>query len=264
MEPRVLLYDSAGEGEPLVLLPGGLTGWVSWIPHQDRLSEHRRVIRVQPIHNELGSAGHVGNPEYTGEIERESLRMTLDELGLGIADFAGWSGGGNALLQFTLAYPERVRSITLIEPASQWILDELGVEDPRLESMNALTRHMAGREITEDLLAEFLGNAAMVDDPAEARSHPYWEKALPHKQTLSWLSPELFATDATLDDVRAIDCPALLVKGTVTEPWEKTMVDALGEYLPNARVLELDGGHASHIESIDRFVAELEAHLSRV
>jgi hypothetical protein len=54
VEPRVLRYDLKRQGEPIVLVPGGLTGWQSWIPHQERLADRYRVIRVQPIHNELG------------------------------------------------------------------------------------------------------------------------------------------------------------------------------------------------------------------
>lgn len=37
MEPRVLRYDDRGGGEAIVLVPGGLTGWLSWMPHQERL-----------------------------------------------------------------------------------------------------------------------------------------------------------------------------------------------------------------------------------
>ena len=263
MEPRVLTYDSAGVGDPLVLVPGGLTGWVSWIPHQQRLSADRRVIRVQPIHNELGSAGRPGDPGYTAEVERESLRLTLDELDLDRADFAGWSAGGHALIGFTLRHPERIRSLTLIEPASHWILRELGEDDPRFVAMNRLMLGLHGKEVTEDDLAQVLGYAGLVEDPAQARNHPYWERALPHRMTLSWLSEELQATEATLADLRAIDCPALLVKGTASEPWDRRVVDTLGEYLPAAKVVELEGGHACHIESIDRFLEELEVHLSR-
>ena len=93
MKPKVLRFDQKGEGEPIVLVPGGLTGWLSWIPHQERLAERYRVIRVQPIHNELGSAGEPGQPGYTAEVEREALRMTLDDLGFDRVHLAGWSGG---------------------------------------------------------------------------------------------------------------------------------------------------------------------------
>jgi pimeloyl-ACP methyl ester carboxylesterase len=74
MEPAVLRYDDRGAGETIVLVPGGLTGWISWAPHQERLVGNYRVIRVQPIHNELASAGQPGRPGYTAEVEREALR----------------------------------------------------------------------------------------------------------------------------------------------------------------------------------------------
>jgi hypothetical protein len=81
MEPRVLRYDDRGSGETIVLVPGGLSGWLSWITHEERLVYNYRVVRVHPIHNELGSAGRPGQPGYTAAVEREALRMTLDELG---------------------------------------------------------------------------------------------------------------------------------------------------------------------------------------
>ena len=32
MKASPLLYDVTGQGDPIVLMPGGLTGWLSWIP----------------------------------------------------------------------------------------------------------------------------------------------------------------------------------------------------------------------------------------
>jgi len=126
MEPRVLQFDDRGSGDALVLVPGGLTGWLSWVPHQERLASRHRVIRVQPIHNELGAQGAPGDAGYTAEVERESLRLTLDALDLERPDLAGWSGGGLALIEFAIEYPERVRSLTLVEPAAYWVLERLG------------------------------------------------------------------------------------------------------------------------------------------
>ena len=75
MKPRVLLTDVAGEGFPLVLIPGGVTGWLSWIPHQELLKHTFQVIRVQPIHNELGSAGVVGQRLDRAEDQRGHEEM---------------------------------------------------------------------------------------------------------------------------------------------------------------------------------------------
>lgn len=261
MQPRVLAYDIAGVGEPVVLLPGGLTGWLSWIPHQQALAGRWRMIRVQPIHNELGSAGQTEDPTYGIDVAVESLRMTLDHLDLSRPHFGGWSAGGHLLLEFTRRYPDRVRSMTLIEPAGRWIVEQVGGAHLDVGSINELLDRMAGSEVSDDHFALFLAHSGFVPDPAQARSHPYWEIGYPHRQTLSWMSHRYFNTDATLDDLREMSAPTLAVKGNTTEEWEKLVIDTLGEMMPNARVLELEGGHACHIEDIDTFLPEFEAHL---
>lgn len=264
MKPRSLNVDIAGEGEPLVLLPGGLTGWISWIPHQERLASDYRVIRVQPIHNEMGSAGEPGDASYTREIAIESLRLTLEELEIETAHFAGWSAGGKGLLDFAIVYPDRARSLTLVEPAAFWLLDQVGEMDASLSEYIQYLHSLGGKNITEDDLATFLHEAGFVDDPADARSDPYWDRGLRHRMTLSWLSEDLMGSDATIEDLATIRCPVLLTKGSTTVGWEKRVVDLLAEHLPAASVVELEGDHAHHIQSIDRFLNELDNHLSAV
>ena len=262
MEPRVLMSDDAGTGDPVVLVPGGLTGWLSWVPHQQRLADRWRVIRVQPIHNELGSSGEVGDPAYTRETARESLRLTLDHLGLERVHLAGWSAGGQQAIDFTMTHPDRVRTLTVVEPASYWVLAQVGFEDPRLASVNALTDALAGSQVTEDDLATFLAFAGFASSAEEARAMPQWGNWVKHRQALSWMGRDFLTSDADLDDLGEIACPTLAVKGTVTEPWEMRVVDTIGGAVPNARVLELKGDHACHIQSIDRFLEEFAVHLA--
>ena len=263
MEPRPLVHDSRGEGEPIVLVPGGLTGWVSWIPHQERLAERCRTIRVQPIHNELGSAGQPGDPAYTSDTERESLRLTLDALGLPDVHLAGWSGGGKAALEFATEYPERVRTLTLIEPAAYWVLEQLGERPDEVERGNAFVHGLFGKEVSEDDLAEFLVLAGLVDEVSAARSHPAWERWVSHRMALSWQSEALDHPPRSVAELSRVTCPVLLVKGTVTTDVERHLVDVLGARLPDATIVELAGDHASHIESIDDFLAAFERHLRR-
>lgn len=261
MRPRVLKVDVVGEGVPLVLIPGGLTGWLSWIPHQERLSDRYRTVRVQPIHNELGSAGVMGDPSYTREVAVESLLLTVDDLGIDRGHFAGWSAGGKGLLDFALVCPDRLISATLVEPAADWVLVAAGESDREHEESTAFLESLAGREVTEDDLARFLYLAGFVDDPTRARSDRYWERAWPHRMTLSWLSDRLMGSDHSLADLAAVTCPVLLTKGTKTGRVERRIVDLLGRHLPDARVVELEGSHAHHIESIDRFLEVLVQHL---
>ena len=261
VEPRVLTYETIGTGEPVVLVPGGLTGWLSWVPHAERLSSGRRAIRVQPIHNELGSAGVPGDTEYDVDTERESLRLTLEALEIDRADFAGWSGGGRALIEFTLEYPERVRTLTLVEPAAYSLLDEIGEDDPDVKRVNDLLDSLAGKEVTEDDLAQFLSVAGFIEDAADAPEHPSWSSWVPHRMALSWQSDRLGRLRRSVSELRQVRGPVLLVRGTTTASWERRVVDLLAAKLQDARLVELAGGHACHIESIDAFMVAFEEHL---
>jgi pimeloyl-ACP methyl ester carboxylesterase len=263
MEPRVLQLDDRGAGDPLVLVPGGLTGWLSWVPHQERLVSRHRVIRVQPIHNELGSKGVTGDPGYSAQVERESLRMTLDALGLERPHLAGWSGGGLALIEFAMEYPERVRSLTLVEPAAYWVLAQLGERLDEVEESNGLVHGLFGREVSEDELATFLRHGGLAESGEDVRSHPNWGRWVEHRTTLSWLSPLLDHAERSIDDLERITAPALVTKGTSSTPLDRRLVDVLGKHLPNARVSEFEGDHAHHIQQIDPFLDALEAHLAR-
>jgi pimeloyl-ACP methyl ester carboxylesterase len=258
VEPRVLEYAVEGEGEPVVLVPGGLTGWLSWIPHAQRLAETRRPIRVQPIHNELGSAGRRGEPGYTYETERESFRLTLDELELDRADLAGWSGGGRALIEFALEYPERVRTVTLVEPAAYSFLSQ---GDPDVERLNEFMDGLAGQQVTEDDLAQFLQLAGFVTSVEDAPDHPNWSGWLGHRMTLSWQPRQLSYLSRSVDELESISCPVLIVKGSRTAPWLSRVADLLAERIPQAKLLELPGDHACHIQSMEAFLEALGEQL---
>ncbi|MFI1768724.1 alpha/beta fold hydrolase [Streptomyces sp. NPDC020800] len=263
MKPKVLLNEVKGEGPPVVLVPGGLTGWVSWTPLVDALSARRRTVRVQPIHNELGSAGERGDAGYTAAIERESLYMTMDALGIETADFAGWSAGGRALVEFALAHPERVRTLTLVEPAAYWILDGLGESDPEVARLNRFLHALAGQDVSEDDLAEFLELAGLTPSKDQARTHPAWPRWVPHRMALSWSSEQADRPHRDVAELGDIQSPVLLVHGSATTDWLKRVVAVLDERLPDTRVLELPGDHASHLENADAFLAALERHLAQ-
>ena len=121
-----LLHEVTGQGKPIVLVPGILSGWLSWIPFAERLSKERNVIRVQLRSIELAEAGEPFPDDYGTCTEREAPLATVDGLGLDSFDLAGWSYGGHVALAFALEYLERVRTLTLIEPEASWILRKTG------------------------------------------------------------------------------------------------------------------------------------------
>lgn len=262
-ESRVLQTHEAGSGSPLVLMPGGLTGWQSWIRHQEELAGRYRTVRVQPIHNERGTAGEPGVAGYDIDAEIQSLLLTLDRLEIGTADFAGWSSGGRALLELAVVNPERIRSLTLVEPAAGWVLAAAGIRHPDLEAVQDLLFERFGKEVTEDDLASFLTLVGLAEDRDGAREHPAWENWVGHRMALSWVPPEAMRR-RSLDELAAIEAPTLVVRGSPPDSWLGRVAGIVADILPRAGLVELDGGHAPHIVSYERFMAELTRHLDQM
>ncbi len=69
-----------GDGKPIVLVPGGLTGWLSWEPHAERLSNTREVIRVQLLNVQYGFENRPLPPQCSVKTESRALLAALDAL----------------------------------------------------------------------------------------------------------------------------------------------------------------------------------------
>ncbi len=74
--------EVTGEGAPIVLVPGGLAGWLSWEQHALRLAHTRKVVRVQLVSVEYGLSKRKLPSDYSLKTESMALKTTLDELGL--------------------------------------------------------------------------------------------------------------------------------------------------------------------------------------
>lgn len=262
MDARILEYDSSGtEKPPLVLLPGGLTGWQSWLPLVPVLSVDRRVVRLQLICNAEGLAGRPGDPTYDAETERESIEMTLEAAEVGQMHLVGWSNGGRVALDFALAHPERVCSLTMIEPAAHWLAP---AEDETAREFHEYLTRCAGRLLTDEDLCEFLARAGLGPEGTDFAALPHWELWSSCRQSLSW-GGELMTSSAVagIAGFGELETPTMVVRGHSTSPWLSAVAGRLAEEMPRAELVELDGGHACILERPEAFVAALSAHVSR-
>jgi pimeloyl-ACP methyl ester carboxylesterase len=263
MKPRILEHDETGQGDPpIVLVPGGLTGWQSWLPLVPVLAAHRRVVRVQPIVNAEGIAGRIGDGTYDAGVERESLERTFDAIGTDDMHLVGWSNGGRMALDFAIAHPDRVRTLTSVEPAAWWLVAHVDEGARRFEKF---ATSCAGREITEeDVVQEFLLSVGFGGPEVDFTTLPQWDFWFSCRQTLSWYDEKAVAsTAAGIEGFQCLGVPTLLVRGRATAPWLRGVVDVLAGGLPDATVVELDGGHACILEHPEEFVGALADHVER-
>jgi pimeloyl-ACP methyl ester carboxylesterase len=263
MHSSPLLHDVTGTGAPIVLVPGGLIGWLSWVPHAERLSGNRMVVRVQLRSVEFAESGKPYPDDYGVATEVEALLATIDHLGLESVDLAGWSHGGCIALAFALVYPDRVQTLTLIEPAAPWLLRQTDYDAASLREMEDFDRSKTGREASVDDLREFLVRAGFNVANGGFEALPSWQVWVRNRQVLQVIGT-LWDYHASIDELRVLDVPLLAVKGTETTGDMSAIVDVLASIVPRARLLELPGDHASHLQNADRFLHELSTHIDAV
>jgi pimeloyl-ACP methyl ester carboxylesterase len=106
-----LYHEIHGDGDPLVLIHGGLTtigqmqGWV------EPLARTRRVIAV-----EMQGHGHTADTDRPMSLAAmgDDIAALLDHLEIPRADLAGHSFGGASALRAAIQHPNRVRRLVVI------------------------------------------------------------------------------------------------------------------------------------------------------
>ncbi len=246
----------SGEGPPIILVPGGLTGWLSWEPHAKRLAATRKVVRVQLLNVQLGLENCPLPPNYSIGFESQSLKNTLDQLKLVQAlDIVAWSYGATVALDFALEYAARVRSLVLVEPPAFWVLRSSGKMDAEAKQ-NAKMLGAVSNEISEKDLENFALAVGLVPPGQSPTNLPQWPLWLQHRRSLRG-NPFVIGHNDDVSRLRGFQPPVLLVKGTGSAKFLHQIIDVLAVELPHARTIEMPAGHAPHIVSMDRFLEEI-------
>lgn len=106
-----IYYEVHGEGEPLILLHGGITATDGFGDTLPALARHRKVFA-------LHLQGHGRTPNIDWPLRYETLgddvAAVIEHLGIGPADVMGYSFGGGAALQLAIRHPEAVRRLIVV------------------------------------------------------------------------------------------------------------------------------------------------------
>lgn len=246
-----------GNGSPLVLVPGGLTGWTSWEPFEKGFAGKRTVISVQLLGVQWGLENRPLPEDYSLNTESDALAETLDALGFQTpVDVVGWSYGAFIALDYALDHPDRIRTLALIEPPALWVLEATGKWDEDAQQAADFFRTQ-NQDITEDILAEFMRLVGLVKAGQSPRDLPMWNNLIPFRHSLR-VNPYVVSFRDDVNRLRNFQPPVLLVKGTGSAKLLHRILAGLSETLPHSRLVEFPGGHAPHIVSKESFIPALE------
>ena len=245
-----IYFETAGSGDPLVLIPGFASGIWSWKFQFDVLSDHFRVIAFDPRGI---SRSHI-KADYPNSIEciADDVGLLLDELGVQKANILGTSFGGFVTQEFALRYPERTNKLVLA-------CTSYGGPGHVLPSMEILTAFAATKGLnSKERIRKYLAMAfspefivespGIVDDFCLLRE----QNNVPEYVYLNQLS------SATTFDASArvskIGCETLVLTGDrdTVVPMQNSI--NLAATIPHATLVTVDGGsHMFFVEQNERF-----------
>ena len=216
-----------GSGPPLLLVHGGVGPHATWIA-QEPLAGHWRLII--PSRRGFGDSPPSERQDYEQDAgDLESLIAGLDR-----PHAVGFSYGGIGLLVAAGRAPERLRSLTLIEPP----MFGLAADDPSVAALSLLSASYTAGEIDDADVAQF-ERFAGIDGPAAGELGAELEEA-------RRLARGLRMPDDAEPDLAAINAagvPALVVSGG-HQPGLEKICDELAGRLGAHRERSEGTGHA--------------------
>ncbi len=236
-----LAFTVQGDGEPVVLIHGGLAEAFVPLHTSPELIRHNRLI-------DYARRGYNGSMLSTpADIPGHAAdcRVLLDRLGIAQAHIVGHSFGGNVALQLALDAPERVASLALLEPALPSVL--LGSPEFGGAMAQVIQLYQAGDRAAA--LDTFLSAACGPDYRAALdRALPpgAFERATGDLDTLLQVDlPALQAWTLTAEDATRIRQPVLSVVGAASGPLFWAIDDQVRSLLPQAESFALP--QATHL-----------------
>eukprot|EP00873_Tetraselmis_striata_P032745 jgi/Tetstr1/453009/TSEL_040045.t1 len=185
-----MYYQVHGEGEPLLLIHGGLMTIEAWGPILPALAEDRKVYAI-----ELEGHGRTVDLDRPLSMQQfaEDVSGFIEQMDLGPIDIVGFSMGGGTAMGVGALHPELVKSLVIISASHQ--------ADAIWDSVRAGWPHMT---------AEMMEGTPMLAAYEAVAPQPERFAGFVEKIRDAMVSGELGWTD---DQVASIPVPVLMIIG---------------------------------------------------
>ncbi|MCZ6891835.1 MAG: alpha/beta fold hydrolase [Chloroflexi bacterium] len=255
-------YESYGSGFPLILAYGlgGNTG--QWQPQISALSEGRRLILWDPRgHGQSESPSR--RDQYSLDISAEDLLGLMDHLNLPKAYVGGLSMGGAIATRFTVAHPERVAALLIIDSATASGIPLPTAVRASLEKNVELADTQGMEAVADHAIAASPNIAGRVRQGPEAvraiRKVIVGNSPVGYSNTIQ----AILASDSITDRLPQIKAPTLVLVGD--EDTALPAAHVTHERIASSELVIIpDAGHLSNLEQPSAFNRAMLMFLAEV
>lgn len=260
-------FESTNESTTFVLLHGSLSNSFTWNKVMDSLGEQGRVIAYDQVpyglSEKLVAGDWIGRNPYTSEAAVDQLFAFIDELDLKNVVLVGHSYGGTLAIQATLAQPERVEALILVDPAvyvqeemPAWLLNL-----PQVHRLGPLFARRLGQSeafirktyLNPDQISDERMALTTIHTKVENWDFAFWE------YLRAWNTPDLAAS------LPNIQQPTLIITGDSDAIVPVTDSKRLDSKMPNSQLVILSScGHVPQEECPEAFEKSVNTWLNKL
>ncbi|MFI5859901.1 alpha/beta fold hydrolase [Streptomyces sp. NPDC051546] len=265
-----LAYRTAGDGDPLLCIPGGPTD-SRYLGDLGGLSRHRRLILLDP-RGTGGSAVPEDPSSYRCDRLVDDVEALREHLGLARTDLLGHSAGANVAMGYAARYPGAVDRLVLVGPSTRAVgievTGETRLELARLRkdepwfpaAFAALEAVSAGTGGGWEALTPFFCGRW---DRA-AREHHAAGLPVNREAVAGFGADGAFTPQATRAALAAFGAPVLLLTGEFDLNSPPRSTAELAALFPGATLSVQPGaGHYPWVDDAGRFEAAVSAFLGQ-
>ncbi|MEV7085740.1 alpha/beta hydrolase [Streptomyces sp. NPDC093085] len=272
-DSTLLTCHPAGEGEPLLCLPGGPMRASEYLGDLGGLAAHRRLVRLD-LRGTGESAAPADPATYRCDRQADDIDALRAHLGLDRVDLLAHSAAGDLALLYAARHPARVASLTLVTPGAAAVGIEATEEDRREAmalragepwydaALAAFDEVLAGRA-TEEVWARLKRfNHARWDDAARAMvaASP---RQINQRAAAAFFAAGAFDPAATRAALAAVTAPVLVVAGALDGGPRPARARELAGLFPHGRLAVLtDAGHFPWLDQPAAFVRTVTGFLA--
>ena len=251
-----LYWESAGDGEALVLIHGNMVDRRMWDFNFPALAQHHRVVRYDM--RGFGQSGTKGS-ELGAAVE--DLKLLLSKLSISSTAVCGASMGGVVATHFALTEPQRTKGVVLVGTDMSGFPMSAEFADPILRTYKVLEQ-----ADTAAARAIWLEHPMLAGAKRCKRAYDLLEKMFEEYTWEDWLSGRGYLVDPpALTRLSEITAPMLIVTGEYEMARFTAIARLLEQEVQDSRWVVIPGtGHLPNMEDANTFNSKVLDFLKRL
>ncbi|UJP66414.1 alpha/beta fold hydrolase [Mongoliitalea daihaiensis] len=243
-----LFYIKEGEGKEVIVFSHGLL-W-SQKMFRSQVEALKKIYTVIAYDHRGQGQSEVSTGDYDMDLLTQDALELIDKAACQPVHFVGLSMGGFVGMRLAARYPDKVKSLVLLETSA----NPEPVENlPKYKFLNGIVKYVGVVSFVAKKVMPIMFAQSWLENPKNKKEYNFWIKELQsNKKSITKSVEAVIYRKGVEEEIRNIQCPTMVVVGDEDAATKPEKAKFIQMSIPNAVLHMVPGaGHSSCIEKPD-------------